>query len=308
MQRTTPASRRAAGRVVAVGLLGLVLGPARAAEALEPPGFQSARLLSMADSLRAGATTHDAIFVNPAGLALGRVYSVEANAQDDLVDVDTFLNASIVDSQAGPIAAGISYTYLDRKLGGDGDDARKRLAHRVDVAVGTRIAESAALGVTLRYITLSEQLGGVDVEDAGYNLFTVDAGLQWALGGGLRLGLAGYNLTHPDNVEQPLSWGAGLGWGGEAFSIEADVRYNAQVGNPRFSGAVAYVLGQIVPVRVGVAWDRRSEALWVSGGIGYQDANFGADVGYRERVVQGTVADTEPGKRMLAFALRLVFM
>ena len=60
------------------------------------------------------ATGNDSIYVNPAGLAMAKIYSIELGYLDDLLGSDRRFNASIVDSQAGPVAGGFAYTYTKR--------------------------------------------------------------------------------------------------------------------------------------------------------------------------------------------------
>lgn len=271
--------------------------------------FEGARLLSTAGSQRSLVTGNDAIFINPAGLALSKTISVEANAQDDLSGYETMFAGSIVDSLAGPVAGGTSYVYTDRNFGdfnGAGD--RKQLTHQFDVSLATKVADTAAIGVTGRWYRLREKVGDVKLEDLGFDKFTVDVGFQWQSQMGLSLGLAAYNLTNPKERQTPISWGGGLGYQREVFSVVADIRYNAQIGKPRFSGAGTLLIADVIPLRFGVSYDRADRAVIVAGGVGYQQGNFGADIGYRHRVVSGDLPADAPRDKMLAFALRALFL
>jgi hypothetical protein len=145
----------------------------------------------------------------------------------------------------------------------------------------------------------------MDIEAGSFDLFTLDAGVQWQTEIGLSLGAAGYSLTNSDRRESPVGWGAGLGYQIGIFSAEADVRYNAQIGKARWSGGLGVVIANMVPLRAGVAYDLATDSLLVSGGIGYQDSSFGADIAYRQRVVHGTLASDAPGDRILAIAIRV---
>lgn len=267
--------------------------------------FEGARLLSLAEAQRALTTGNDSIYLNPAGMALANAYSVELGALDDLSDGDRRFNISISDSHDKPVAGGIAYTFRDFEIGAEGDETRRGTLHRFDASLAARITDHAALGVTARYMTSSETLGDESIEDSGFNAFTLDAGLQWQSPQGFALGLTAYNLTNSDRRELPISWGAGAGFKQEVFSIEADIRYNAQIGKARYSAGGTLVIAQIIPIRLGASYDLATESSAISGGLGYMTARFGIDAGYRQRL-SGDVAPGLTGDRMLAIAIRFV--
>ena len=278
----------------------LALLVAAATVALPAPAaaYEGARLLSAAGAQRALGKGNDAIYSNPAGIALAKVYLVELGALDDLHGTERLFNASVVDSQAGPLAAGLGYTYIEKT----GPESAEIVGHRVDVDLATRLSDRSALGITARYVTTSED------EDAGFDLFTLDAGFQWQAESGVSLGLTAYNLTNADESEFPISWGAGVGFGSGGFSVEADVLYNAKIGRPKFAGVLGYVISDLVPLRAGVSYDRATESISVSGGIGYQEFKFGIDLGYRQRVVHGDLPEDAPGDRLLGVSVRALFL
>ena len=292
-------------------------GPPRTAQAqeLEPAfegarlmSFEGARLLSYAGALRALSTSNDAIYLNPAGLALSNIYSIEGNFLDDLRGRQRFFNASVMDSQAGPVAGGLAYTYMTRTVGVDPQGAEYTLeGHRAELSVATKVAETVAIGVTGRYLNFTAKHGEADDPARAIDIFTIDAGLQWRSQSGFCLGLAAYNLTKPDYREVPISWGAGLGFEAEGFAIEADIRYNARIGKAAFSGAVAYAFGGVVPIRLGGSYDLASQSASISAGIGYQTKEFSADFGFRQRVSEGRYGpDDLDGARMIGLSLRLM--
>lgn len=286
-------------------LLGVaVLGLPRGAEAQH---YEGARLMGLADSQRALTTGNDSIYINPGGLALGRVYSVELGYLDDFRSADRRFNASIVDSQAGPIAGGIAYTYSKRRPDQSAMVDERLSGHRVELALATRVADTAALGVTARYLTYDRQVAeGQTPPDEGFSTFTVDAGLQWRILEFLSVGVAGYNLTNSDNRELPIGWGAGLGLELGAFTIEGDVRYNAQLGKPRFSLGGGFVIGEVVALRAGGAYDRLNEAWIASGGVGLILDRFNLDLAYRQRLnKEGDFEDAD--ERIFAAAIRMTF-
>lgn len=269
--------------------------------------YEGAQMIGFAESIRALGTSNDAIYVNPAGIALGGTYSLEIGYLDDFRGSDRRLNASIIDSQAGPVAAGLAYTYTRRRPD-DLPEANERLeGHRAELALAGRVAETAAIGLSVRYLTFDRRDPFTEARnDDGFSALTLDAGLQWRIWQGLAIGLVGYNLTNSDRPELPISWGAGVGYLYDAFSIEADVRYNAQIGNPRYSLGAGYVVAQSFPVRAGVAYDRDTKEWDLSVGVGVALERIGIDIAYRQTVnPNGSASDRDA--RIFAAALRAIF-
>lgn len=243
-------------------------------------------MLSLSDAQRALARGNDAIYVNPAGLALTPTYAIEVGYFDDLMGSDRRFNASVVDGQAGPIAGGLAYTWTDRKS----DDSEESLeGHRTEFAFATRLSESSAIGITARYLTFQRNENGEEVDD--FKSFQLDAGFQWNIFGGLNVGVAGYNLTNSDRREVPISWGAGIGWGDEWFTLEADIRYNAQQGKPRYSLGGAILIGDYFIARAGGMYDHGPKSWAVSGGVGLNLGRFGIDAGFRQRITGEDLGD-----------------
>ena len=257
--------------------------------------------MALAGSGRAQVIGNDAVTLNPAGLVWVRMYSMEASARDDLRGSDTWFNASVVDSQAGPIAGGISYTYIDRVTG---DGSKVELGHQVDLALATKITENSAFGVTARYLKTDEEKAE---GESDYQLFTVDAGYQWRMTSGLSLGATAYNLTNTKYSTAPISWGAGVSYGADTFGINADVRYNAQVGKARYLMGLVYLLSGAFPLRAGGSYDLLDESIFVTGGFGYQSKGFAADIAYRQRIQRGDGDVSGPQDRQLALSVRLTY-
>ncbi|MCA9554335.1 MAG: hypothetical protein KC933_30145 [Myxococcales bacterium] len=283
-------------------LLVALLGAAPQAQA---QGFEGARLMGFAEAQRALAAGNDAIYVNPAGLAMGKVYSIELGYVDDLLGSDRRFNASLVDSQAGPVAAGLAYTYTKRAPDAEEGTTERLEGHRTELSLATLVAETAAIGVTARYVTFNRKDGEEDLPDEDFKSFQIDAGFQWRVWEGLSVGVAGYNLTNSDRPELPISWGAGLGWQSSWFSLEGDVRYNAQQGKPAYSMAGGVVLAEMFPIRLGATYDYGHQAWSISAGLGFVVDRFSIDIGFRQRLKGDDLLDYG-NERVLAAAMRLM--
>lgn len=282
-----------------VVLSGLIAGPASAQT------YEGPRLLALAEAQRALATGNDAIYVNPAGLALAQIYSIELGYLDDLLGSDRRFNASVVDGQSGPVAGGIAYTYTKRAPDAAEGGTSRLEGHRTEMSLATRIADSAAIGLTGRYVTFERTSGQEDLPDEDFKSFQIDAGFQWRIWEGLAVGVAGYNLTKSEREELPISWGAGVGYQADWFSLEADIRYNAQKGKPRYSFAGSFVIAELVPVRFGGSYDHATKSWSISAGAGFVIDRFGFDLGYRQRLKGEDLAEYGD-ERILGVAIRVL--
>lgn len=288
-------------RVLGVALVAIALTPASAFAQT----YEGARLLGFAEAQRALATGNDAIYINPAGLAMARVYSIEVGYLDDLLGSDRRFNASLVDGQAGPVAAGMAYTYTKRAPDAAEGSEQRLEGHRTELSLATLIAETAALGLTARYITFERKEGEEELPDGNFKTFQLDAGFQWRVWDGLAVGLAGYNLTNSDREEIPISLGGGLGYQGEWFSLEWDFRHNFKTKKQRYSFAGGIILFELIPVRLGATYDNATNGWSISAGTGIVIDRFGFDIGYRQRL-KGDDLLEYGDERILGIAMRLV--
>jgi hypothetical protein len=288
---------------VLLTLLGAVapLAPAAVARA---QSFEGARLLGFGGAQRALAGGNDALFVNPAGLAMARAYTLEAGYIDDLRGSDRRFSGSVVDSQAGPVAGALAYTYFSRRPDGVPDGEDRVAGHRVDVGVAFPLTEDLALGTAARYLNYRVDGAGARRERG----FSVDVGLGWRIAEGLQLGVVGHDLAAGDRPETPTTWGGGLGWApGGGLSLEVDALHDPRAKAVVLGGAAGYVLADRVPLRLGVTRDGRTGAWVVSGGLGVQYEGLGLDVGYRQRVgAEGAAPDRD--ERLFAASLRLTVL
>lgn len=297
MEDVLPSTRA----VAQAALLAALLAPLGA----HAQSYEGARLLGFAEAQRALATGNDAIYVNPAGLAMAKVYSIEVGYLDDLMGSDRRFNASIVDGQAGPVAAGLAYTYTKRAPdAAEGTDERLE-GHRTELSLATLVADTAAIGVTARYVTFDRRDGEQDLPDEDFKSFQIDAGIQWRIWEGLSIGLAGYNLTNSKREELPIAWGAGIGYQAEWFSIEGDVRYNAQRGKPRYSLAAGFIVADLFPLRFGATYDYATQGWSISAGVGFVIERFGIDIGYRQRLAGDDLLEYGD-ERILGVAMRVL--
>ena len=115
--------------------------------------------------------------------------------------------------------------------------------------------------------------------------FTFDAGITVIPTENLYIAVVGKNLTYPDNGVLPTSFGGGIGYGNEDFSLEVDAvaDFNSW---PEMSARVMlggeYVAASVVPIRLGYQYDMmagsgQDGAHAISGGLGYIDTSFSVE-------------------------------
>lgn len=243
---------------------------------------------------RAVVTGNEAIFLNPAGLAVARRYTAQADYTNvgpgSVLGSGHGINASIVDSISNPdLPTGIAYRHLWL---GEGED---RIEGSVgDIAVAFTLNEHFALGTRLSYFAYRR--GG---SSETTHQVTGDVGAMLVFQP-FTLGLVGYNLLGFDTPDGPRAYGAGVAFGTDRdWRVALDYRLDHFDDRLTHSFALGgeYLLGEAVPVRLGYTWDRtRNQGHW-STGIGLVTDRFGTDFAFRW--------DPGSGERLFAVSLKI---
>lgn len=282
-----------------LALSGWLAGEAPAAA---DPLYQGARGLAMGGALRAAAMSTPSLYMNPAAMALGRLYHLEAAYQYDGAVQGHLANAAVVDS-TNKVAGGLGATYAVS----DPDHA-DRTAYDLRLGLAVPIAQGFSLGGTLKYLHLDQagtpELGASAAaadDDPLLDDFTFDAGALLKLGQILSLGVAGYNLTNLGTPEAPLEVGFGAAVSlGDVAVIDADAVLDLSTHDKavaRYGLGGEYFAANRYPIRLGYAIDPREGRQFLSGGLGYVDQRFSAELGLRQQIVGGS--DT-----MVAFGVK----
>jgi hypothetical protein len=274
--------------------LGLVLasGVARAADPPAAPTLADilyARSVALA-AYRGVAPGADAIFFNPGALAARRRYTLEFHYLVERAGADNqarFFGAAAVDSETGPVTAGVAYTrVLD--IGSTGSV--------FDLALAGPLGKGLHLGVSGEYVNL----GGAD----RVNAVTANAGIYWEASPMISVGVAGYNLLPIGHaLLAPPGLGVGLSVGSDrSFHVAADWRglFDSQgkVLNAYSAGAEVLV-ADMFPLRAGYLRDEWRRGQWWSAGVGVVTASgVAVDFSYRQAI-------GAPGYRTLSAGLKL---
>lgn len=247
----------------------------------------------MGGALRAAAVSTPSLYMNPAGMALGRLYHLEAAYQYDNAAQGHLANASIVDS-TNKVGGGLGATYSVS----DPDHA-DRTQYDLRLGFAAPLAQGLSIGGTLKYLHLEQAgtpaLGAAAAAASDEPLlddFTFDAGAMLKLGEMFALGVAGYNLTNLDTPEAPLEvgFGAAVTLGGLAV-IDADAildlsTYDRVVSRYAIGGE--YFAASRYPIRLGYSIDPREHEQFVSGGVGYVDQRFATEISLRQQIAGGS--------------------
>lgn len=266
---------------------------AAATSTAQADDFIGARGLAMGGALRAAAVSTPSLYMNPAGMAVGRLYHLEAAYQYDNAAQGHLANAAVVDS-TNKVGGGLGATYAVS----DPDHA-DRSFYDLRLGLAAPLAQGFSLGLTLKYLHLEQSgtpaLGAAAAAATDEPLlddFTFDAGAMLRLGEMLTLGVAGYNLTNLGTPEAPLEvgFGAAVTVGG-LFVVDADAildltTYDRVVSRYAIGGE--YFAASRYPLRLGYSIEPRTEEQFFAGGVGYVDQRFSTEVSVRQQIAGGT--------------------
>jgi hypothetical protein len=254
----------------------------------------SARAVGMGGALNALGVSTTALYLNPANMPLARVYHLEAlGAYGPQAQRQTY-GLAIVDSviNAARLAGGVAGTYNELDPSG---------LHRVwtDVRAGLALplGEHLALGATGRWLRVDQAAGagpfGPSFASDGtsgsalFNALTVDLGATAVLGD-FRMGVVGHNLTNPGTSLAPTTAAAGVGYGGQVFSIEVDGLLDfTTFGGTRgrvMAGGELFVADHYA-FRAGWRYDSGTDIHSPSFGFGYIDPRWSIEAAVRHDAI-----------------------
>lgn len=256
-----------------------------------PAAAETARGLALGTGLRASAISTSALAYSPAALALGDLYHIEANI-DYLAALNTVaLGAAAVDSSTSKIGAGIAIRgFLSGDDGFDNETNYDYDGLDGRIGLGLSLSDAFAIGVSGRYIDLSTEADPDEDRELAQG-FTMDASVRIIPVDGLQIDLAGLNFIDLDTVYVPITLAGSIAIAAaEALSIGGDVLVDmSSFDDPQFTvgAGVEYLGGNMVPIRIGYAFDAARELHVISAGVGYTDQKVGLDLGLRQEVAGG---------------------
>lgn len=258
-------------------------------------GYAPPRAVARAGAYRAAAEGAEALYLNPAGLALSGRFDLELAGLDDLSGDRRQLSVAATDGRAGPISGALGYAYVRAPSGDADDDTARWRSHRLDAAVAGRLSDQIAIGVAGRHLRRSGA-------GARRSLWSWDAGLTMVLNGGLRLAAVGQNLGHRNREEAPFAWGGALAYVGGGFGFEASGMHQVDQRRADLATGLSVAPHARVLVSGGVAHRTRVGHWLVSGGLTIRAPPLAFSAAFRQRVDGDRGADDE---RIFGLALTI---
>jgi hypothetical protein len=252
-----------------------------------------ARAVGMGDALNAIGVGTPALYMNPANMALARVYHLEAFGAYSPEALRDTVGLSIVDSVINEqhIAGGLGGTWNEMD-----PDALHRVWTDVRAAAAFPLGDAVAIGVAGRYLHVDQHTGvgplgpstASDGTSSGavFNQLTFDVGATVALGD-FRIGAVGHNLTNPSTALAPTTAALGLGYTNGVFSIEGDglldfTTFGSTTG--RIMGGAEAFLGGHYVLRLGWRYDTGTALNTPSLGVGYVAPTWSVELSGRHDI------------------------
>jgi opacity protein-like surface antigen len=290
---------------VAAGLVALALGAYAGAARAEPSDLppeigynyaeiETPRIAAMGGAQRAFSNSLEGLFVNPANMAASRIYHLGAFAQ-------IWPEASRQSYGAAAVDSIVSSTRVAGGIGGTWNlqdpDGIERQWVDIRFALAFPFSDQFFFGVGGRHLRLSQDgddgeigssaaSGGL-ADDQILRAWAFDAGMTLKPSSEFAISIVGNNLNNPGTGFQPASVGGGIGYGNENLTLEVDVLSDFTTWDEttaRVMAGVEFLAGDHYPLRVGYRYDQGAGSHAVSGGVGYIDRAFAAELAVR-RVV-----------------------
>jgi hypothetical protein len=243
----------------------------------EPTTPQS---LGMADALAAGGIATSAMFINPAGVAMGQVFHTEG-WWGYSVDLARHVAGVAATDSTTPVAGGLGFTYTYTGIEGEQNNH-----YDLRTAIAMKFADMIALGLNLKYVR-ADYADGVDSGHSRLNDFSLDAGAMFFYDR-FFLGVVGTNLTNLDHPMAPLALTAagGLSLGPARFEFDATLDWStydevAPLGMKYAAGAEVLIADAYV-LRAGYRYEDIPDVHGIAAGVGYVSSALAIDFGFQQ--------------------------
>ena len=275
---------------------------ARADKSTVPPqvGYnyqeiETPRITATNGAVHALSNSTEALFDNPANMSASRVYHLTALAQIWPESNRQSYGAAAVDSVGSStrVGGGLGATYNTQ----DSDGIARKWTD-IRFALSYPLSDKFYLGLGGRYLMLSQNGEGplgMSLASAGLagqqivRGVSFDAAASFRPTDGLVIAIVGSNLNNPGNGFQPMTLAGGVGFGKDSFSLEGDVVEDFSSYDHKTTRAMAggeLLVADHFPIRAGYRYDDGAKSNSISGGLGYIDTMFSAEIAAR-RVVSG---------------------
>lgn len=229
------------------------------------------------------------MYLNPAGIAIGRHYHVETLYGFVPTVPVHIAGGSVIDSVTAPVAMGIAFNYIT--VDPDGIDQTE---YDVRLAAAYYIAQLVSIGLSVKYMYSDQDGAGMLGNhlftyngDELLNTVTVDVGATLTVGRIFSASVVGYNLTNTGSIAAPLTLGIGAAVAISSFSIVVDALFDFTTWEEmmvRAMGGAEYLIAGNWPLRVGYRYDQGFDSHSVTAGLGYMNEKFGLELSMRQDV------------------------
>ena len=271
----------------------------------------SARSVGMGGALTALGVSTPSLFLNPANMALARVYHLEALGAAMPEAGRTTLGGAIVDSALNKyrLAGGVGGVWSEMD-----PSATRRTWTDVRVGLALPLGDAFAVGATGRWLEVNQAASsgpfGQSFASDGtpgspiLNTVTVDLGATLSLGDAVRIGAVGHNLTAPGTALAPTTGAVGIGYGTKDLAVEADgmadfTTYSRVAGRAMVGGEL--LVADHYPVRIGWRYDGGMHVQAASLGFGYVETTWSAELGVRRDLL------ADHGSTLFVLSLRYFY-
>jgi hypothetical protein len=251
------------------------------------PEYLGSRALGMGGGGRGDARGDEGPLLNPAGMSLSRLYTVDGGYQFISRDGGHFVRASVVDSTSSfNLAGGLFYTYRTAAPAG----LPRLSGHEGGLALSFPFGDRVMIGVNGKYLHVvgdSREASGI----ADHSGITLDAGLVVRAGSLLTIGVVGYNLRDLSTVNAPVAIGYGVALNPIAdLVIAVDGLHDLTTSDPTIGtrttvgGGVEYMFQHKLVLRAGGGHDGGSGHGYLTAGFAGVSEVGAVDFGFRQDV------------------------
>jgi hypothetical protein len=246
----------------------------------------------MADAVAGGAMATSALFMNPAGIALGQVFHAEtwwAYANDLSRHV---AGVGSTDSTT-PVAGGLGFTYTYT-----GIENEQNNAYDARTAIAMLLGDMFAVGVNLKYIRV-DYADAIANSPGDLNDFSLDAGALFTYDR-FFVGAVGTNLTNLDHPLAPLAITVGGGLSLGPARVEFDATFDWSSYDEQSAMGQKYAVGGEVLIadafvlRAGYRYEDVPDVHLIAAGVGYVNTTLALDFGFQQDL-SGARSDSRLG-------------
>ena len=178
--------------------------------------YAGIRSAAMGGALRAIGSSNEAIYLNPATMAVFKRFGIDLELAYEKPENLRRMRASAVDSKTSQIAVGVGYEVINKAPG-------LSTLKRTSIGVAHPLGEHVFFGSTAHYIS-GTRVGGMGEES--FETFNTDIGIALNLSDALQLGMTWYNVVETEErALSPESMAFGIAAGNEMFVTAFDARF-----------------------------------------------------------------------------------